>query len=144
MDQIIRLPEEKFQELLAELKFWQQRKKCTKHDLLSLIGKLSFAAKVVHSGRIFLRCLIDLSTTVNILQHHISLNADAKVDIAWWCDFLPTWNTKSIIPEPDWVTSAVLKLSTDVSLTIGFGVVYGTHWVYGEWPAEFDSPEFSM
>ena len=47
IDQVIKLPEEKFQELLAELKFWQQQKKCTKHDLLSWIGKLSFAAKVV-------------------------------------------------------------------------------------------------
>ena len=58
IDQTIRLPEEKFQELLAELKFWQQQKKCTKRNLLSLIGKLSFAAKVVHSGRIFLAVLL--------------------------------------------------------------------------------------
>ena len=144
IDQIIRLPEAKFRELLSELTFWQQRKKCTKRDLLSLIGKLSFAAKVVRSGRIFLRRLIDLSTTVNNLHHHISLNADARADIAWWCDFLPTWNAKSMIPEPAWVTSADLKLSTDASSTIGFGVVYGTHWVYGEWPVEFDSPEFSI
>ena len=78
------------------------------------------------------------------MHHPISLNANARADIAWWCDFLPTWNGKSIIPEPDWVASADLKLSTDASSTIGFGVVYGTHWVCGEWLPEFDSPEFSI
>lgn len=42
--QQIRLPAEKLQAILKELKEWQQRKKATKRQLLSLIGKLSFAA----------------------------------------------------------------------------------------------------
>ena len=46
--------------------------KTTKRELLSLISKPPFAAKVVHAGRLFLCCLIDLSTTVRKLHYHIS------------------------------------------------------------------------
>ena len=57
--------------ILEELQSFVQRKKCTKRELLSLIGKLSFACKVVPAGHIFLRRLIDLSMTVKYLHHHI-------------------------------------------------------------------------
>ena len=53
--QQIRLPAEKLQALLQELGEWQQKKKATKRELLSLIGKLAFAAKAVPAGRLFVR-----------------------------------------------------------------------------------------
>ena len=56
-------------------------KKFTKRELLSLIGSLSFACKVVKPGRMFLRRLIDLSTSVTNLNHHISLSSEARADI---------------------------------------------------------------
>ena len=87
VDQIIQLPQEKLLELVRILNFWHQCEKCTKHELLSLIGKLSFAAKLVRPGRISLRHLTDLSTSVTELHHHISLNVAAREDIAWWLDF---------------------------------------------------------
>ena len=70
--QVIRLPPHKFQELLSLLGDWSTKKKCTKRELLSLIGKLAFAAKVVRSGRLFLHCLIDLSTSVTKLHNHVT------------------------------------------------------------------------
>ena len=63
--------------------------KATKRDLLSLIGKLSFAAKDVPSGRLFLRRLIELSNMVSKLHHHIHLNVEVREDIIWWNRFLP-------------------------------------------------------
>ena len=38
----IRLPPDKFQELSTSLRLWLHKKKCTKRELLSLIGSLSF------------------------------------------------------------------------------------------------------
>ena len=73
----IRLPEAKFSELSSILLQWNRQKKCTKRELLSLIGSLSFASKVVKPGCMFLRRLIELSTTVASLNHHVSLNAEA-------------------------------------------------------------------
>ena len=64
--------------------------------------------------RMFLRRLISLSTSVSELSHHISLSADARADIRWWLDFLPTWNGISVIPPPP-VSNVDLHLFTDAS-----------------------------
>uniref|UniRef100_A0A7M5X226 Reverse transcriptase domain-containing protein n=1 Tax=Clytia hemisphaerica TaxID=252671 RepID=A0A7M5X226_9CNID len=74
VDFTIRLPADKKLSLLNTVESWLVRKKCTKLDLLSLIGSLSFACKVIKPGRIFLRRLINLSTSVAKLHHHISLS----------------------------------------------------------------------
>ena len=108
-DQVIRLPNDKYSDLHSQLAPWIGKKKCTKRELLSLIGKLSFAAKVVWSGRLFLRRLIDLNNTAHKLQHHTTPNAEARKDIQWWLDFLPTWNGISIFPDDNW-TPASQKL----------------------------------
>ena len=73
--------------LLQELTGMRCRDKCTKRELLSLIGKLSFCCKVVPAGRIFLRRMIDLSNSVARLHHRISLTTEACLDIQWWIDF---------------------------------------------------------
>ena len=78
----LRLPPDKLKALTQLLEQWHNiKQKITKRELLSLIGKLSFAAKVIPAGRIFFRRLIDLSTSVTKLHHHITLNAHAKEDI---------------------------------------------------------------
>ena len=61
----MRLPEEKLASLKTLLQQWQTKRKTTKRELLSLIGSLAFAAKVIPAGRIFLRRLIDLSTSAS-------------------------------------------------------------------------------
>ena len=39
-DQVIRLPDDKYSDLHSQLTQWILKKKCTKKELLSLIGKL--------------------------------------------------------------------------------------------------------
>ena len=113
--------------MLSLLTLWRGKKKCAKRELLSLIGSLSFASKVVKPGRMFLRRLIDLSTTVPNLNHHITLNAESRADILWWLEILPSWNGVCFIQsEP--VSSASICLFTDAS-GLGLGAVYGTHWI---------------
>lgn len=75
----MRLPEDKLAALKALLQQWRTTKKTTKRELLSLIGSLSFTAKVIPAGRLFLRRLIDLSTSVPKLHHRIKLNASAHL-----------------------------------------------------------------
>ena len=67
--QEIRLPPDELPELTHELDRWSTRCKATKRELLSLIGKLSFAARAVPVGRLFLRRLITLASTVAHLHH---------------------------------------------------------------------------
>eukprot|EP00731_Ephydatia_muelleri_P034506 Em0063g11a len=53
--QQLRFPPDKLQEMTLLIKSWLRKHKTTKRDLRSLIGKLSYAAKVDPSGRLFLR-----------------------------------------------------------------------------------------
>ena len=123
-------------ELLRELRSVVHRYTCTKQELLSLIGKLSFATKVVPPGRIFLRRLIDLSTTVGPLHHHVTLNKAAHLDIQWWLDFLPDWPGTSLFLESTWVPSPQMELFTDAS-DVGYGAYWSGRWFSAVWsPAE--------
>ena len=56
---VLRLPQGKLAEMMALVKEWRGMKSCRKRDLLSIIGSLSHACKVVRAGRSFLRRLID-------------------------------------------------------------------------------------
>ena len=130
---VITLPAEKLSELSALLNVWHDRKNYTKRELLSLIGKLFFVSKVVQPGRIFLCRLINLSTTVRELHHHISVTRESCRDIEWCQEFLPAWNPQSAIPELGWTASPDLELYTDAS-TVGYRAVCQTHWFRGERP----------
>ena len=77
----------KLREILEELTKCQSHSKTTKQILLSLIGKLTFAAQAVPAGRLFIRHLLTLSMKDKMLHHHIRFNSDAQADIAWWQEF---------------------------------------------------------
>uniref|UniRef100_A0A7M6DPV8 Reverse transcriptase domain-containing protein n=1 Tax=Clytia hemisphaerica TaxID=252671 RepID=A0A7M6DPV8_9CNID len=110
----IRLPANKLASLRDLVGSWIDKRKCVKRDLLSLIGSLSFARKVIKPGRIFLRRLIDLSTTVSKLHHHIDIPFSVRLDLCMWSEFLSSWNGCSILPDPP-VSSVSLSLSSDAS-----------------------------
>ena len=133
VDHCIRLPSDKLLELKSLLANWVGKKKSTKRELLSLIGKLSFAAKVVKPGRIFLRRLIDLSKTVSKLHFFIDINLQARLDISWWHRFISDWNGVSFIQEV-FVSSDSITLYTDASGVLGLGAVYKSHWFSLSWP----------
>lgn len=123
---VARLPKDKLDALLLLLVSWLKVKKCTKKELLSLIGSLSFACKVVKPGRIFLRRLIDLSVTVKSLHHHIDVDKESRKDIIWWHRFVKEWNGISLLHGPS-VSSDELKLFTDAS-SLGIGGYFGGKW----------------
>ena len=131
VNMIIRLPTDKLEKLKQLISSWQGRKKATKRELLSLIGFLAFAAKVVKPGRMFLRRLIDLSTTVSSLNFFVTLNTEARADLKWWQDFLPDWNGVELF-EQETVTSREMHLYSDAS-DLGLGCLYGKHWISSGW-----------
>jgi len=116
----LRLPHDKLVDLKGSLTLWWERTSAVKHDLLSLIGSLSHASKVIHASRVFLRRLIDLSTTVRKPEYFIRLNVEARSDIEWWYQFVEDWNGVSIlgaiVQAPAYAT-----LTTDASGNWGCG-----------------------
>ena len=125
----LRLPTMKFDELLGEIKHWSTKRKCTKREMLSLIGKLPFAAKVIPSGHTFLRHLIELSTTVSKLTLHITINLQARLDIQWWAKYLPTWNGRYKILDSSSTYAHDLQIYTNALGELGFGIFFEGKWV---------------
>ena len=129
----ISLPTGKYDQLMAQLRIWGRRNKCKKRELMSLIGT-SQRRWLNRPGRMFLRRLINLSTTVSKLDHRATLNAEARADIEWCTEFLPLWNGVEVIQHRP-VTSHALQFYTDAS-DKGFGAVYGKRWLYASWENE--------
>ena len=127
----IRLPLEKLESLKNLLATWSSKVKCKKRELLSLIGKLSFACKVVKPGRMFLRRLIKLSTTVTSLDHYICIDEAAREDILWWVQFISEWNGVSIILDNP--NNRRLRLFSDAS-KVGLGGYFRSNWFSLAWP----------
>ena len=88
----MRLPQEKLKELKLLINKWTSREAGKKYELLSLIGKLSHAAKIITPGRIFLRQMINVVHLVKHLDHWVHLNQEFKSDLAWWQTSIDTWN----------------------------------------------------
>lgn len=139
-----RLPEDKLADLRARLDSFQHRRTCSKRELLSLIGSLSFACKVVVPGRTFLRRLIDLSTTVGPLHHHVTLTAASRADLLWWRTFLSSWNGRSLFLEPWWTPSPDMELFTDASSTVGYGAFFDNLWFAGTWDADLRGEDIAV
>ena len=126
---------------MQELESWFERWKTSKCRFLSLIGKQLFAAKVVPAGRLFLRRLINLSTTVNQLHHHITLNSQARADIQWWLQFLPAWNGKAMFLHTTWVLAPHLQFYTDSSGSKGYGAYFTGAWLRSDWQTHQQLPQ---
>ena len=105
----------------------------TKRDLLSLIGLLNHAAKVVRPGRAFIRSLIDASIQVSLLEHHVHLSSAARQDLRWWHAFLHHWNDISMIPP----TATSHVLTSDASGHWGCGAVFQNLWILLPWPQQW-------
>ena len=133
VNQELRLPPEKLKEISQAVTNWLGRRTATKRELLSLIGRLAFAARVVPAGRLFCRRLIQLSTSVDKLHHHVYLNAETREDLKWWHDFLPSWNGKAMFIDPVWKDADDLSLYTDASGALGFGGYFQGSWFRGDW-----------
>jgi len=65
----------------SSLREWRGMKSCRKRDFRPIIGSLSHACKAMRAGRSFLRCLIDLSTAVKLLDRRVWLNMAAREDL---------------------------------------------------------------
>ena len=126
------LPVNKIALLKDDLARSRGKKSIRKRDILSLIGSLSHACKVVRSGRAFLHRLIALSSGVKKLDHFVRLNSCAKADIEWWYVFGTSWNGISILHSVNKANPA-FSLTTDASGSWGCGGFSGSLWFSLPW-----------
>ena len=127
----MRLPTDKLERLKETIRSWRGCKACSKRELLSLIGQLSHACKVVKPGKIFLSQLIKLSTVPKQLHHHVRLNHSFRCDLEWWHAFLTKWNGVSLLWDRDQPSSVV---TSDASGRWGCGAFWKSQWFQLKWP----------
>ena len=139
VNQLARLPQEKLDSLLNLLHQWSSNRWCSKRQLQSLIGHLHHAAKVVWPGRGFIRRMIYLLRHFRREDHPIRISAEFKKDLRWWLQYLASWNGVYFWVYPGLSPPINLEMSSDASGSLGFGAIFGSHWLYGKWPSVLQS-----
>jgi hypothetical protein len=130
------LPKDKVTRIIELLTDSCTRKSITKRKLLSVLGHLNFASRVILPGRSFVSYLLSLSTSVKELHHHVKLSKDCLTDINMWIRFLKEWNGLSFFYEDFLTESGDMELYTDASGSHGYGGYYLGKWFAERWPAD--------
>ena len=144
VEDTLSLPPEKLARVKMAITEWRGKKFCRKRELLSLTGLLQHACRVVRHGRTFLRCMIDLSSSVREPNHWVCLNVGFRSDLQWWDVFLQEWNGVSLfggvipVAPEDTITS-------DASGCWGCGALTERgDWFQYRWPAEWESVHITV
>ena len=92
-----RLPTDKLQRARELVSSWTMRKSAIKHEILSFIGILQHATKIVKSDRTFLHRMYETAAKLRELHFHTRLNKEFRSDLCWWDIFLESWNGLSLL-----------------------------------------------
>ncbi|CAG2233324.1 unnamed protein product [Mytilus edulis] len=82
MHMIAKLPDEKLVRIKDILYSYLNRRSCTKREMLSLLGHLNYACKVIIPGRSFVSYLLTLAHSVKELYHHVTITKGCRDDMA--------------------------------------------------------------
>ncbi len=129
-----RLPADKLTRTQQAITEWLGRKNATKREILSLVGLLQHAAKVVHPGRTFVSRMYSVAARVRELDYYTRLNRGFRSDLHWWHIFLHDWNGASFLQLTGSFTSDAY-IQTDASGSWGCGGFLNGLWFQWQWPA---------
>ena len=135
-----RLSEEKIEALKEKLQSFESKKKVTQLEILSLVGSLSFACKVITPGRSFLSRLIAKAYTVKELHHLVRTSKDLREDCRIWLKFLNDWNGRSLfLSRPPLRYDETIV--TDAAGSLGYGGYLVSPTGIAAWFSQVWSPQ---
>ena len=140
----VRLPPDKVIQLELLLGQWAVKRLCRKRELLSLIGKLAHACKIVRVGRIFLRRFIECSTRAAHLDHWLHLSLEFRADIGWWQVFIQAWSHRQMMHFVNKALSPEVSFSSDASGSWGCGAIWGSHWLQWQWSGQWAAQHITV
>ena len=132
-----RLPTDKLEKIRCLVAEWLPKTNATKRNILSLVGLLQHAAKVVRPGRIFVRYMYNVAARVQELDYYTRLDKEFKTDLCWWHTFLGEWNGVSLLQMADYPLPPQYTIQTDASGTWGCGAYFQGRWLQWQWPQEW-------
>ena len=131
-----RLPDDKLDKVRRLVHTWLHKRKARKRDILSLVGLLQHATKIVRSGRTFVSRMYATAAKLKKMHYFTRLNRDFHSDLAWWHVFIHSWNGLSLLCCVSTVSPA-FTVYTDASGFWGCGTCCGTQWLQWKWPQEW-------
>ncbi|CAF3366955.1 unnamed protein product [Rotaria socialis] len=132
-----RIPVDKINRMCNLIHQLSRKKRCTKRELLQLIGHFNFATRIIIPGRSFLSYLFHVSCSVDELHYHVRLGKEARIDLSMWEEFLTRWNGRSLFLESSLITNVDLCLFTDAAGSYGYDGIFGSKWFSGNWDDDF-------
>ena len=136
-----RLPCDKLSRVQTTIVEWLNKRSATKREILSLVGVLQHAAKMVRPGRTFVRCMYSVAARAQELDYFTRLNKEFKSDLYWWHLFLDKWNGISFLQPQK--TIPMLTIQTDTSGAWGCADFFHGKWFQLRWTQEW-APEAIM
>lgn len=133
------LPKDKLLRIRSFLESFLVAPTVSKRDMLSLLGHLNFAMRIIPQGRSFISRLLTLAYSVNSLFDSIHLDDGCRSDLRFWSLLLNNWNGISFFYNEVFESSAALELFTDAAPSIGFGGFFQGQWFAEKWSDEFTS-----
>ncbi|KAI8509515.1 hypothetical protein Bbelb_133630 [Branchiostoma belcheri] len=87
-----RVPAFRLEEVGALVQSWLRKRKATKRELQSLIGKLVFVSHCVPPGRLFISRMLETLRALNRNHHRFRVSREFRLDLHWWNQFLQSFN----------------------------------------------------
>ena len=81
---IAKLPQDKLSRIKDSLYVFLDRRTCTKRKLVSLLGHLNYASRVIIHDRAFVSYILTLAHSVKELHYHVILNRGCRDDLIMW------------------------------------------------------------
>ncbi|XP_046891922.1 uncharacterized protein LOC124477894 [Hypomesus transpacificus] len=119
------LPAEKLERVRSVLKAALGAASMAKRELLSLLGHLYFAMRIIPQGRAFVSRLLDLAKSVPHLQDCVVLDDGCRSDLRFWSVLCEHWNGISFFYHDSLESSVALDFYTDAAPSVGFGGFHG-------------------
>ncbi|XP_008419805.1 uncharacterized protein LOC103472157 [Poecilia reticulata] len=106
----------------------------SKRQLLSLLGHLNFAMRIIRQGRPFISQLLDLANSVPSLFDQVVLDAGCRSYL---------WNGISFFYDDAILSADSMQFFTDAAPSAGFGGFFQGSWFTEKWPHSIPKSESS-
>ncbi len=130
------LPKEKIDRTILVASALLANPSCSKRELLSILGHLNFAMRIIPQGRPFVSHLLSLASSAHALEDQITLTVSSCDELNLWISFLKQWNGLSFFYNNLISSPADIQLFTDAAPSVGFGGFYQGRWFASTWPPQ--------
>ena len=127
------LPKDKLQRIRTLLAAWLKKNKATKREILSLVGLLQHATKVVKPGRTFVARMYNEAACLCCLSFFTLLSKGFQSDLRLWHLFVQAWNGVSFLECSPIPRAPDAYIETDASGSWGCGALFNNLWFQLEW-----------